>query len=326
MHKPTAKVLVVEDSEINVAILVGMLRDYDVMVALDGETALELISRETPDVILLDLVMPGLDGFEVCRRIRAQEHLSDIPILFITSRTDDASIVQAFAVGGSDYVTKPFHRQELLARVRVQTESRRRMDQRTTAVTDPLTGLPNRQALRTEGLRMINVAHARDLPLAALMLDIDHLKRINLQFDRTCGDEVLKRVAKVLIEHTGPHDLCARFGGNEFVLLIHPQDDAHAVSQAERLRADLAATVIDSPQGPLSITVSIGVCSLTAEYEDLDTLLAQADLCRHVAKRGGGDRISAGTAWDWQAPERDRMALWRMGPQPDLGPDSEYDQ
>lgn len=326
MHKPTAKVLVVEDSEINVAILVGLLQDYDVMVALDGETALKLIAQEKPDVILLDIVMPGLDGFEVCRRIRAQKRLSDIPILFITSRTDDASIVQAFAVGGSDYVTKPFHRQELLARVRVQVESRRRMELHTTDVTDPLTGLPNRQALYTEGLRMINVAHARGLPLAALMLDIDHLKRINTRFDRTCGDEVLRRVAKVLTEHAGPQDQCARIGGNEFVLLIHPQDDAHAVSQAERLRADLAAIVIDSPRGPLSFTVSIGVCSLTPEYEDLDTLLAQADLCRHVAKRGGGNQISAGTAWDWQDPECDRMALWRVGAQPDEGLDSEYDQ
>jgi two-component system, cell cycle response regulator len=326
MHKPTAKVLVVEDSAINVAILVRLLQDYDVMVALDGETALRLIDQEKPDVVLLNIIMPGLDGFEVCRRIRARPHLSDISILFITSRTDDASIVQAFAVGGSDYVTKPFHRQELLARVHVQVQSRRLMGLRTLSVSDPLTGLPNRQALCTEGLRMINLAHARGRPLAALMLEIDQLKRINIQYDCAYGDEVLRRVAKVLIEHTGHQEQCARIGGNDFALLIHPQDDAHAVSLAERLRTDLAAIVIDSPQGPFSITVSIGICRLTAEYEDLDTLLAQADLCRHVAKRGGGNQVSIGTALNWQAPERDRMALWRAGAQPEVGRDSEYDQ
>jgi diguanylate cyclase (GGDEF)-like protein len=326
MLKPQPKVLVVEDSEINVAILVRMLQDYDVMVALDGETALALVAQEPPDVILLDIVMPGMDGFEVCRRIRAKEHLRHIPILFITGRTDDAGIVQAFDVGGSDYVTKPFQRRELLARVRVQVESRRMMALGTIAVTDPLTGLPTRQIFFTEGLRLLNLAHARGLPLAALMLDMDHLQQINAQFGHACGDEVLKRVAKVLVAHTGPQDLCARIGEDEFVLLIHPQDDAHAVSQAERLQDDLAAIGIDTPLGLLSITVSIGVCILTAEYEDLDTLLAQADLCLHVSKRGGGNRISAGTAWDWHAPERDRMSLWREGTQPDEGRDSEYDQ
>jgi len=295
MLDPRPKVLVVEDSRTNVGILVGLLQDYDVMVALDGKTALELLARETPDVILLDIVMPGMDGFEVCRRIKERDDLSAIPILFITARTDEASIIRAFDIGGSDYVTKPFRSKELLARVRIQVEYRRAMDQlRTMAVTDGLTGLANRRAFFADGLRLLNEARARALPLAAMMLDIDHFKRVNDQYGHARGDEVLRRVADALRDQTDGRDLCARVGGEEFALLLAVADDSQAAARAERLRRYLAGVVLDTPRGPLSVTVSIGVSALTADCDSLDALLAQADDRLYTAKRGGRNRVCAG--------------------------------
>ena len=291
------KVLVVEDSETNIAILVGLLRDYDVMVALNGPSALELLENEQPDVILLDIVMPEMDGFEVCERIKQRPDWRAIPILFITGQTDEASIIRAFDIGGSDYVTKPFRSKELLARVRIQVEYRQAMDQlRSMAVTDALTGLPNRRAFFNDGMRLFNEARARGLPMAALMLDIDHFKQINDRYGHAAGDEVLKRVGEGLCNHTRGRDLCARVGGEEFALLA-PDSDANAgVCLGERLRSYIAALEIATHQAVIKVTLSIGVAALTPETQSLDALLAGADDRLYEAKRGGRDRVCGATA------------------------------
>jgi two-component system, cell cycle response regulator len=287
-----AKVLVVEDSPTNLDILVGLLRDYDVMVALDGPTALAILERETPDVILLDIVMPGMDGFEVCDRIKGRAEWRDIPILFITAKTDEPSIVHAFDVGGSDYVAKPFRSKELLARVRIQVEYRRAMDQlRTMAVTDALTGLPNRRAFFNDGMRLFNEARARSIALSAMMLDIDHFKRINDRFGHACGDEVLRQVARAIRTQVRGRDLCARVGGEEMALLVPGVDEAPAVALAERLRSQLEALLIDTPQGQVAVTVSIGVAPLRPDSLSLDDLLARADDRLYEAKRNGRNRV-----------------------------------
>jgi len=294
MNETKAKVLVVEDNKSNVDMLLGLLKDYDVMVALDGETALDLLARETPDVILLDIVLPGIDGFEVCRRIKDREDRSTIPILFITTQTEEASIIQAFDIGGNDYVTKPFRSKELLARVHTQVEYRRAMGRlRTLAVTDALTGLPNRRAFFADGRRLLNEAQARARPLAALRLEIDNLKQINDQYGHACGDEVLMRVADCLLDQIDIHGLCARLGGAEFALLVALPRERQAATLAEHLRRYLAAVVIETTGGPLSVTVSIGVSPLTAECDSLEALLAQASDRLEAAKRAGRNRVCA---------------------------------
>ncbi len=294
MSELKPKVLVVEDSRTNLDILIGLLKDYDLMVALDGPTALELLERETPDVILLDIVMPGMDGFEVCNRIKSRTDWRSIPILFITAKTDEPSIIHAFDVGGSDYVTKPFRSKELLARVRIQVEYRRAMDQlRTMAVTDALTGLPNRRAFFNEGMRLFNEARAREMPLAGMMLDIDHFKRINDRFGHACGDEVLRQVARGIRRHISDRDLCARVGGEEIALLAPGLGVELAVRLADRLRRHLGSLGIETPHGPVSVTVSIGVATLCPEAESLDDLLALADDRLYEAKHAGRNRVRA---------------------------------
>lgn len=292
MSNAPPKILVVEDSETNVAILVGLLRDYDVMVALDGESALELLEQELPDVILLDIVMPGMDGFDVCSRIKAKAGWNTIPILFITAQTDEPSIIRAFDVGGSDYVTKPFRSKELLARVRIQVEYRRAMDRlRTMAVTDSLTGLPNRRAFFSDGMRLFNEARARAIPLTALMMDIDHFKQINDRYGHASGDEVLKHVSHALNTQTRASDLCARVGGEEFALLAPESDKRQGMGLAERLRRHMENLTVNTPKGPINLTLSIGVAALNDETESLDALLAGADEHLYEAKRSGRNRV-----------------------------------
>ena len=297
--KATAKVLVVEDSPTNLDILIGLLKDYDLMVALDGPAALELLERETPDVILLDIVMPGMDGFEVCNRIKSRDEWRGIPILFITAKTDEPSIIHAFDVGGSDYVTKPFRSKELLARVRIQVEYRRAMDKlRTMTVTDALTGLPNRRAFFTDGIRFFNEARARTMPLVGMMLDIDHFKRINDRFGHASGDEVLRQVAKGVRSQLTDRDFCARVGGEEFALLAPDLELEPAVRLANRMREHLESLQIETPLGPVSITVSIGVALLCPETESLDDLLALADNRLYEAKRAGRNCVCAAACTD----------------------------
>ena len=294
MIEPKAKVLVVEDSPTNLDILIGLLKDYDVMVALNGPAALELLERESPDVILLDIVMPGMDGFEVCNRIKGRAEWRGIPILFITAKTDEPSIVHAFDVGGSDYVTKPFRSKELLARVRIQVEYRQAMDQlRIMAVTDALTGLPNRRAFFDDGIRLFNDARARAVPLSGMMLDIDHFKHINDRFGHACGDEVLRQVARGIRSQISSRDLCARVGGEEFALLMPGLEATLAFQLADRMRAHIASLKIETPHGPVSVTVSVGVAPLCPEAESLDDLLALADDQLYEAKHAGRNRVCA---------------------------------
>jgi diguanylate cyclase (GGDEF)-like protein len=294
MPEPKAKILVVEDNPTNLNILIGLLKDYDVMVALDGASALELLERETPDVILLDIVMPGMDGFEVCNRIKGRAEWRDIPILFITAKTDEPSIIHAFDVGGSDYVTKPFRSKELLARVRIQVEYRQAMNRlRTMAVTDALTGLPNRRAFFNDGMRLFNEARARAMPLSAMMLDIDHFKRVNDRFGHACGDEVLRQVARGIRSQISGRDLCARVGGEEIALLVPDLTLESAVRLANRLRGHLESLVIATPRGLVTVTASIGVAALCAQAESLDALLALADNWLYEAKRAGRNCVRA---------------------------------
>jgi diguanylate cyclase (GGDEF)-like protein len=294
MNEPKPKVLVVDDSPTSLDILIGLLKDYDVLAATDGRTALELLERESPDVILLDIVMPDMDGFELCNRIKARADWCGIPILFITAKTDEPSILRAFDVGGSDYVTKPFRSKELLARVRIQARYRQVLDQlHCMAVTDTLTGLPNRRAFFTEGMRLFDEALAQTAPLCGMMLDIDHFKRINDRYGHACGDEVLREVARGIRSQISSRDLCARIGGEELALLAPGLGLESAVRLADRIRTHLASLAIETAQGPISVTVSVGVAALCPETKTLDDLIARADDRLYEAKDAGRNRVCA---------------------------------
>jgi diguanylate cyclase (GGDEF)-like protein len=278
--------LVVDDAETNIGILSRMLKDYEVMVASDGSGCLEVLEREHPDLILLDIMMPGMDGYEVCRRIKAREAWRDIPVLFLTARTDEASIVKGFDVGGSDYVTKPFRARELLARVKTQLQYKRALEQlRRMAVTDELTGIPNRRAFFDRGAVLFETARREGMPLAAMMIDLDDFKHINDRYGHGTGDRALQSFAACIRERLGENDLFGRLGGEEFAV-IPPDRTAHeAVAFAEALRAAVSDLALTTGEGELRMTVSIGIAFADAATRDLDALLFAADEQLYRAKR-----------------------------------------
>jgi len=287
-----AKLLIVDDNETNLDILMHLLKAYDVIVALDGNSALDLLRHEKPDVILLDIVMPGVDGYEVCRRIKANPEWRHIPILFITAMTDEASLVRAFDVGGSDYVTKPFRSRELLARVRTQVEYRQAMEKlRRMAVADSLTGIYNRRAFFERGGELFRRARTSASSIAALMIDIDHFKAINDRFGHAIGDEALMSVTQCINDILPLDALFGRLGGEEFAVLMQGRDADHAMALAEQVRVAIGRIRLSSPHARLVMSASIGVAHGREGAADLDALLRLADDRLFEAKRDGRNRV-----------------------------------
>ena len=292
MAETKGKLLVVDDNESNLDILLRLLQDYDVIVALDGKSALDLLHYETPDVILLDIIMPGMDGYEVCARIKSNPRWRDIPVLFITAKTDETSLVRAYDVGGCDYVTKPFRSSELLARVRTQLEYRRAMEQlRHVAITDDLTGIYNRRAFFEAALRAFQRARERGTALGVLMLDLDHFKGINDRYGHGMGDQALRRFAETVRGLLLPKHVFGRLGGEEFALLAPGSNEAESIALAERVCQAVSAIRFDPPADDLSMTVSIGVAQIEDGAADLDALLREADDLLFQAKHDGRNRV-----------------------------------
>ena len=222
MEGKRAVILVVDDTETNVDILVELLNDlYEVIVAIDGESALEIAHEEDVDLILLDIMMPGMDGYEVCRRLKENERMRDIPVIFITANTSEESIEKAYDLGGNDYVTKPFKPKELLARVNRELEMQKlirdlkasKEELKILAATDPLTKLYNRRYFSKISEDIFNIAKRKKSHLSLIMIDIDKFKKINDTYGHQTGDEVIMALAKIMIEQIRDSDIVCRFGG-----------------------------------------------------------------------------------------------------------------
>ncbi|MBU0500933.1 MAG: diguanylate cyclase [Gammaproteobacteria bacterium] len=285
MAEQTPTILVVDDTESNIDILLNLLAEYEILVALDGPSALEILEKQQPDIILLDIMMPGMDGYEVCRIIKARQDWEDIPILFITARTDEASILKGFEVGGSDYVTKPFRSKELLARVRTLLGYKLSIDRlRYISVTDELTGAANRRAFFTRGAEMFAQAKEADRLLSALMLDLDRFKAINDTFGHVAGDIALKAFVERVREQLAPGDLLGRLGGEEFAVVPAKRSPDEAINLAEAIRRSVEARKIDVKGDIIPLTVSIGIAFSDGKTESFDALLSVADGQLYAAK------------------------------------------
>ena len=284
-----ARVLVVDDSELNVKLLVEWLEhaSYVVSTAANGFEALAKIEAEAPDVVLLDVMMPGLDGFEICRRIKADPALAPIPVVMVTALEDVDDLVNGFEAGADDYLTKPFNGTELLARVRLQLRRKQHYEQ---SLLDPLTAAFNRRYFDTHAARLAARCGTAGRPIGILMVDVDHLKRINDTYGHAAGDRVLKEVVDRVTSALRPSDLVSRMGGDEFAVVMPDTDLDAAIHVGERLRARIG----DAPIAGIAITVSIGgAASRLNLEEDLDTMLQRADVALFQAKSAGGNRVSA---------------------------------
>ena len=293
------RVLIIDDVPNNIEVLGEALsQDYDVRFACSGQEGLTIAVADPPDVILLDVVMPEMDGFEVCRRLKDLDDLQNIPVIFVTARDAEEDQGIGLSLGAVDYITKPFNPALVRMRVRNHAESKRRADLLASlAMIDGLTHLPNRRRF-DEQLELEWKRCQRDsLPLSLLLMDIDDFKGFNDRFGHGEGDTCLQRVADALAKATHrPTDLLARYGGEEFVALLPDTDALGAWQVGERLR--VAVEALGIPHAPALtgrvVTLSVGYATRVPDSEAAMTpeaLLKAADEQLYVAKRDGRNRV-----------------------------------
>jgi two-component system cell cycle response regulator len=295
----TATVLIADDSIVIRAVVRGGLEEegYSVFEAADGLAALEHCQRNPPDVILLDIEMPKLNGFQVLAALKNDPALTDIPVVFLTSRSGVTDVVAGLRGGAHDYLKKPFDHIELVARVgsavavkKLQDKLRQRnADLDRVSRTDPLTGLFNRRHLDEQLVRQRADSGRHHDPLCVLLLDIDHFKKINDTFGHPAGDLVLCAFADRLRAELRSSDIIGRWGGEEFLVIMPRTDLAGALEVAERLRGATAASPVRVGSSNISMSVS-GGCVLSTASET-DALLQLVDTCLYAAKASGRNRI-----------------------------------
>jgi diguanylate cyclase (GGDEF)-like protein len=295
LHRP--KILIVDDVTNNIEILLGALeRDYDTQFATSGAEALDLIENEKPDLILLDVMMPGMDGYEVCRRLKDAPTTQNIPIIFVSARDAVQDQERGFNLGAVDYITKPYELSILRARVRTHVTLKRKSDLLEALVSlDGLTGIPNRrrfdETLKSEWRRAIR----ERIPLALIMADVDQFKNYNDFYGHGSGDDCLREVAQCLMEAVQrPGDLAARYGGEEFAAILPDCDSNGAYYVAERFRNLVAERGIAHVRSAVAphVTISAGVAArVPVLNESSDDLLKQADQALYQAKWNGRNQV-----------------------------------
>ncbi|MBA5606737.1 diguanylate cyclase [Duganella sp. FT3S] len=302
------RILIVDDAMENVQVLYQALRDeQEVLFALDGPTAIEIARQQLPDLILLDAVMPGMDGYAVCAALRATPEVQDIPIMFVTALSQPEDETRALEAGAVDFISKPFNVAVVRARVRTQLTVKRQADaMRELTLTDALTGVANRRHFNdTLELEWRRCARS-GMPLAAIMIDIDHFKHYNDAYGHQAGDLCLQKVAAAMKQCASrPQDLLARYGGEEFILLLPQEGVAGATAVARRILDEVDALALPHAASPTSsvVSVSMGVAAIEpGESAGADLLIRSADEQLYRAKQHGRNRYCVASAGD--APAR----------------------
>lgn len=296
-HKGT--VLIVDDQPANIHALAKLIKDeYHILAATSGDKALEIASgAEPPDLILLDIMMPDMDGYEVCRRLKDTEQTNDIPVIFVTAMDSEEDEEMGFSLGAVDYISKPFNPVIAKARIRNQINLKIRTDMlEKLSMYDGLTDIPNRRffevSLEREWLRTQRFFK----PLSLLMIDIDNFKPYNDNYGHGAGDDCLRNVARTLKNTlVRPADLIARYGGEEFVALLPETDEQGALHVAQELCSAVQNLGIRheySPTAPV-VTMSVGTATFTSEnsVESSEKLLKIADLALYRAKKNGRNQV-----------------------------------
>jgi diguanylate cyclase (GGDEF)-like protein len=292
-------ILLVDDAPTNIQMLNETLKDgYHLFFATNGRDALRIASESLPDLILLDVIMPEMDGYEVCRKLKADPIMRDIPIIFITAMNQQEDEAIGLELGAVDYIAKPFNPTIVRLRIRNQIELKRQRDLLTRlSHLDGLTGIPNRRAL-DEALGREWRRGSRSLkPLALLMMDIDYFKAYNDSCGHLAGDDCLRAVAQSLKVPMGrAADFVGRYGGEEFLAILPETDEGGALVVAQEILDGIAGLNIPHPASLLGqrITLSIGFATAIAQREQQpDCLLQAADKALYQAKQEGRNRIVA---------------------------------
>ena len=304
-----ARILIVDDHEDNVELLRARLeaRGYETLSAEDGQQALECVRATPPDLILLDIMMPKVDGIEVARRVKGDTTLPFIPIIMQTALDSTEQKVEGLDAGADDYITKPINFAELEARVRSllrikalqeeverQKSSLEQLNERLLRIsqTDGLTGLFNRRHIEEELQHMYQHSARLAEPLSVVMVDLDKFKSVNDTYGHQAGDEVLRQLAEILTKAIREIDRVGRYGGEEFMLLLPGTMAEEAVTFAERVRQNLESHTFTFEGGSLQRTGSFGVSTFPhTRIKNCDSLVRAADDALYVAKETGRNKV-----------------------------------
>jgi len=318
---PTASILAIDDQPANLVLLQRILTScgYHVCLETSGVAAIAMAEKNPPDLILLDISLPEMDGYDVCLKFKESESLKKVPIIFVSALSDVLDKVKAFSVGGIDYITKPFDFEEVVARVqthlkirglqtqleektaRLEAEITRRINAeeelKRLASLDSLTGIYNRRAFFELAENELARSLRYDSSITFLMMDIDHFKIVNDTFGHLVGDQVLIAFAQLCKNHLRSFDLLARYGGEEFITLLPGTNLSEGKAIAERIRILAEAMKFPFKKSTLSITLSIGVVELKEGHPvSLSVLIEQADQALYQAKQLGRNQVSC-----WQS-------------------------
>ncbi len=295
-------VLIVDDTEeIRRLVRIGLKSSgYNTVEASSGPEALFVIETVRPDIMVLDVMMPQMTGFEVLREMKLRFPDLDIPVIMLTAKTETDDKVEGFEAGAQDYMTKPFEPRELAARVKVLLRARQERERLRAAAeglealstTDELTGLHNRRHLMSRVSEAIAEHIRHGGPVSLLLFDIDRFKSVNDTYGHVAGDDLLRELADLLRPNIRQEDVLARYGGEEFVMLLPSTPVESAVVMAERVRELVAMHEFQCNGNPLRITVSIGVAGLPGDtVRTAEEFIAMADKRLYLAKHLGRNRV-----------------------------------
>jgi len=298
------RLLVVDDEQSILDLLRRRLEALgcEVTVLSGGSEVVKVVREQLPDLVLLDVMMPDVDGFTVCAALKQDAEIRDIPVVLMTARTEVDSRIKGLELGAHDYVTKPFETAELLARVRAALRVKALQDELREAnkllgrlaASDPLTDLPNRRTFDQQIFVEMERSRRTGQSVSVVMLDLDHFKQINDAHGHQVGDEALREVAQLLGGRRRVTDLVARYGGEEFVWVLPGAGIDAAMEVAEWLRRTIEESELETQRGTIRLTVSAGVSTYDPAAHGRigsDVLLESADQALREAKAKGRNRV-----------------------------------
>ncbi|MGQ9630066.1 MAG: response regulator [bacterium] len=302
-------ILIADDSRMEQYILKYLLtkEGHRILEAKDGDEALTLLSRKAVSLIILDIFMPRIDGFELCKSIKFNPKFKYTPLLIITSSDQRGSLKRALEMGADDYITRPFYPEEFIARVNAHLRIKKLYDElqaanerlKSLSVVDPLTSLYNRRHLHEQLEREIKRARRDKTFLGCVIIDIDNFKSFNDTYGHRAGDLVLKSVASELRRNCRATDIIARYGGEEFVIILPNTNMAGTLALAEKTRSNIEKMVVEVPERGEQVRVTVSIGTSNSSWEEIESpargevLLKRADMALYLAKRSGRNCVKS---------------------------------